>query len=124
MGHPYERLQCHACQGKTPDEPQQRPAPRTAKHTKREWRVRTRNEEKDRGVFDDLKHTLGFACRWRVIDGGGKVKQHHGSGKNTRADNGSRISVPYCIHDEKRGSHERRDQPYTMADTVRDFFTS
>lgn len=63
MGHPIKRLQRHSDYGKTPDEPKERPAPRATKHTKRERRVRPSDEEKDRGVLDDLKCTLGLASR-------------------------------------------------------------
>jgi hypothetical protein len=49
--------------GKTPDKSNDRPTPRAAKYTKRKWRIRTSDKEKDRGVPNDLKRTLGPACR-------------------------------------------------------------
>src|SRR3989304_3884706 len=55
---------------------------------------------------------------------GDKVKQHHGCGEDTHADNESHIAALYSMHDKKRSCHECRDQPYPMADTVRDFFPS
>ena len=110
MGHPIKRLQHHPGHGKTPDQPQERPTPRATQYPQRQRRVRTRDEEKDRGVLDDPEHPLGLADRQGVIEGGRQVKQHHGRGEDARADDESRIAAPYRLQDQKRRGRERRDQ--------------
>ena len=62
MRHPVKRLQCHPVT-QDPRRVQGASAPRATKYTKCERRVRPSDEEKDRGVLDDLKHTLGPAYR-------------------------------------------------------------
>jgi hypothetical protein len=57
-----------------------------------------------------------------VVDGRCKVKQYDGRGEETRTDKKSSVSVPRCTHDDKWSSAEGGDQPYSMANTVRDFF--
>jgi len=57
-----------------------------------------------------------------MIEGRGKVKKYDGQGEEARADNEPGVSVPYCMHDEKRSSDECGNQPYTMANAIRNFF--
>ena len=45
--------------GQPPDEPEQSPAPRPAKHAKRERRVRPRDEEKYGAVIQNEEQALG-----------------------------------------------------------------
>jgi hypothetical protein len=87
-------------------------------YAKGERRIGTGDEEKDRGVLDDMKHLFAPACRQGVIEGGCKVKKHHGYGEETHADKVSPASALFRIDDEKRGCRESRDQPDAMAYTV------
>jgi hypothetical protein len=115
-------LQHYPGYGKTPNNPEKRPAEYAMKNAKRQRCIFAGDKNKDRGMLDDSKTALGLANWPCTIKRGGKIKKGHGCGKDTRADNKSGILLPYCIHEEKWCSEERADQPQAVVDAVGDFF--
>lgn len=120
--HFIERFQYYPNYGKPPDDPKERPSPWATKHTQREWGVGASDEEIDRGVFDNLKHTFGLASWQGVIERRRKIKQHHRCREEARTDDECRICVLHCMHNKKWSCHQCHDQSDTVADTVRDLF--
>ncbi len=122
MGGLIECLHCRPGYGKTPNNPEKRPAPCAAKYSKRERRVRASDKKKDSGMLNNPKNTLGLARGERVVERRCKVKKYHGRAEDARADNESSVTVLCCMDDEKRRSGECGDQSYSVANAVRNLF--
>ncbi len=96
--------------GETPDDAEQRPAPRPSQHAQRKRCVRPRNQEEYRAVVDHAEDAFCVPFRKAVVERRGQVEHCDGRGKDARADDRPRPAlVVGREHEERRADDDAHD---------------
>src|SRR5215468_5463409 len=72
--------------GQRPDNPKDRPAPRTPHHAEGKRSVSPGNQQKDRAMIDYAKDSLSAVVWNRMVERRGEIQQNHRRGKDADAD--------------------------------------
>ena len=107
----------------TPYDTKQRPAPRAAQYAEGEGCGRSRDEQEDRAVIDDSKHTFRVVPRQRVIQGRGHVQDDDRSREHARTDNIADVTTSSGGQHEEWSRHQSREGANPVAHAIRDFFS-
>ena len=118
-GAQFER---HADKSEEPDESEDCPTESTAHRTERERRIRSGDEQKDRGVIDDLERALEARLRPGVIKRRAEIEQPHRCDENDRADEERLARLARRCDAKKRCGDACPGQTEPMAHAVGDFF--
>lgn len=114
----------HAEDSEHPNEREHRPAQGATERPEGERRVSPGDQEKNRGVIDDLERAFPPRLRPGVVERRAKIKQPHRDDEDDRPDVERLTRLPRRGHAKKRCSHDRRRQAETVADAIGDFFAA
>ncbi|MNV65297.1 hypothetical protein D3C71_1579870 [compost metagenome] len=109
-----------ADQRQSPDNPEQRPAPRPAQGHQAERRVAAGDQQVDREVID-LLHDRFLAPAHAVVNGRCAVKHQQGKGVDRHADDLPRTAVETGQHNQPHPADKRRHGPDKMRPGVQSF---
>ena len=97
----------HPENGETPNEAKDRPTQGTAERTKREGRIRARDEKKNRGVIDDLQNAFEPRLWPRVVKRRAEIEQQHRRHEDARAHQKRGACMRRCGNQQEWGGDER-----------------